>query len=119
MTELAVGLPVLLIMLLGTVEVCTMIRLRQKLNMIAYETARVGVLPRTKQDEVEYQCQLLCADQRLNAVSLETIPSDPRSLRSGDWFTVRLTAPFTENALMGKWKFNGWNLNESVTLQKP
>ena len=118
-TELAVGLPVLLIMLLGTMEICTMIRLRQKLNMIAYETARVGVLPNTKQKEVQYQCQLLCEDQQLNTISLETTPADPRQLRSGEWFTVHLSAPFTDNALMGNWKFNQWNLSESVTLQKP
>ena len=81
-TELAVGLPLLLVVMMGTVEACTMI-------------------------------------QRLNSIVVVMDPMDPTSLDSGEWFTVEVRAPFSDNALMGGWGFGSYDLSESVTLQKP
>ncbi|WDQ15804.1 TadE/TadG family type IV pilus assembly protein [Rhodopirellula sp. P2] len=118
-TELAVGLPLLLVVMMGTVEACTMIRLQQKMKMVAYEGARVGLLPEAMADNVEWQCETLSADQRLNDIVVVLDPVDPRTLDSGDWFTVEVRAPFSSNALMGGWGFGNYDLAESVTLQKP
>jgi hypothetical protein len=118
-TELAVGLPLLLVVMMGTVEACTMIRLQQKMKMVAYEGARVGVLPEAKAENVEWQCETLSADQRLNSIVVVMDPMDPTSLDSGEWFTVEVRAPFSDNALMGGWGFGSYDLSESVTLQKP
>ncbi|KLU04696.1 putative transmembrane protein [Rhodopirellula islandica] len=118
-TELAVGLPLLLMVMMGTVEACTMIRLQQKMKMVAYEGARVGVLPEAMADNVEWQCETLSADQRLNDIVVILDPVDPRTLDSGAWFTVEVRAPFSSNTLMGGWGFGNYDLTESVTLQKP
>ncbi|MFG0267818.1 MAG: TadE/TadG family type IV pilus assembly protein [Rhodopirellula sp. JB055] len=118
-TELAVGLPLLLVVMMGTVEACTMIRLQQKMKMVAYEGARVGVLPDAKAENVEWQCDTLGTDQRLNDIVVVMDPMDPQSLDSGDWFTVEVQAPFSSNSLMGGWGFGNYDLTESVTLQKP
>lgn len=118
-TELAIGLPVLLLVMMGTVETCTMIRLQQKMKMVAYESARVGVLPDTKAEDVQWQCEMLCTDQRLHSINAVLNPVDPTTLDSGDWFTVEVRAPYASNALMGGWGFGSYNLAESVTLQKP
>ncbi|MCC9640759.1 pilus assembly protein [Rhodopirellula sp. JC740] len=118
-TELAVGLPVLLLVMMGTVETCTMIRLQQKLKMVAYEGARVGVLPDAKASNVEWQCEVLSTDQRLNDVITVLDPVNPQALESGDWFTVEVRAPYASNDLMGGWGFGSYELTESVTLQKP
>lgn len=118
-TELAIGLPVVLLVAMGTMEMCTMIRLKQKLRMVAYEGARVGVLPSATAANVDYQCGLLFADQSIAATTVTMTPGDPTALASGDWFEVRVSAPFTANSLTGAWMINSFTLNESVTIEKP
>lgn len=118
-TELAISLPVVLIVAMGTMEACTMIRLRQKLKIIAYEGARVGVLPEARTANVEYQCQLLSQDQSLALVDVATEPADPTTLASGDWFRVEATAPLNANSLTGTWMSSAFSLTESVSIEKP
>jgi len=118
-TEMAVGLPVLLLVGMGTMEMCTMIRLRQKLKMVAYEGARVGILPEAGADNVNWQCDTLCIDQGLQNTNVAMTPADPTTLESGDWFTVQVDAPFSNNSLTGAWMVSSFDLSESVTLQKP
>ncbi|TWT98815.1 TadE/TadG family type IV pilus assembly protein [Neorhodopirellula pilleata] len=118
-TELAIGLPVVLVVAMGTMEACTMIRLRQKLKIIAYEGARVGVLPEAGIVNVQYQCQLLSQDQSLALVDIATEPADPTTLSSGDWLKVEATAPFNANSLTGTWMSSAFSLTESVSMQKP
>ncbi|MFG0288941.1 MAG: TadE family protein [Rhodopirellula sp. JB044] len=118
-TELAIGLPIVLLVAMGTMEMCTIIRLRQKLKMIAYEGARVGILPDAGAENVDWQCTTLCTEQSIESATIELTPADPSSLESGDWFQVSVAAPFTANSLTGAWMINAFTLDESVTLQKP
>ncbi|SMP76569.1 TadE-like protein [Neorhodopirellula lusitana] len=118
-TELAIGLPVILLFGMGTMEMCTMIRLRQKLKTIAYEGARVSILPEAERENVDYQCELLANDQSINGCSISMDPVDPTSLDSGDWCTVSAQAPFTQNSMTGAWMLSTFSLNESVSIQKP
>lgn len=118
-TELAIGLPIVLIVAMGTMEACTMIRLRQKLKIIAYEGARVGILPEAGIANVNYQCDLLSNDQSLSLVAVTTTPGDPTTLESGDWFEVQITAPFNSNSLTGTWVSSAFSLTETVSIQKP
>ncbi|WP_144059819.1 TadE family protein [Rhodopirellula sallentina] len=118
-TELAIGLPIVLLVAMGTMEMCTIIRLRQKLKMIAYEGARVGILPDAGAENVDWQCTTLCTEQSIESASIEMTPADPSSLDSGDWFQVSVAAPFTANSLTGAWMIDAFSLDESVSLQKP
>ncbi|MEM6981238.1 MAG: TadE/TadG family type IV pilus assembly protein [Planctomycetota bacterium] len=118
-TELAISLPLLLLVLIGTMEMCTMIRLKQKLKIMAYEGARVGLLPQAQRDNVVFQCETMANDYRLRNVAVTMSPNDPSSVASGDWFTVSVTAPFRGNSLSGAWTFTASDLDESVSLRKP
>ena len=46
MVELAVCLPVIALLVLASIEACTMIFVQQGLETVAYETARFAVAPR-------------------------------------------------------------------------
>lgn len=118
-TELAIGLPIVLLVAMATMEACTMVRLRQKLKIISYEGARIGVLPDAKITNVTYQCNLLSDDQSLRDVDIKTSPANPKSLDSGDWFEVTATAPFNQNSLTGAWMGSAYTVSESVTIRKP
>lgn len=118
-TELAVGLPVMVLVFMATMEVCTMIRLKQKLKMAAYEGARVGALPGSATDNVLWQCETLCDQHGLQDATTSLSPSNPASLDSGDWFQVEVSAPYASNSLTGSWTLQDFQLSESVTIQKP
>ena len=45
MVELAICLPVLILLLFGTIEACAIIYLNQSLKIAAYEGARVSLIP--------------------------------------------------------------------------
>lgn len=117
--ELAVGLPILMLVTMGTIEACTMIRVKQKLNTIAYEGARVGILPDAGADNVQFQCETLATDYGLNNVGITMNPSDPRTLDSGEWFTVDVNVDYSDNSLVGTWMMPAVGITETVALQRP
>ncbi len=81
--ELAVCLPVLVVLLVATIEACVMLQLQQNLAVTAYEGARVGIIPGIDADTVEFQCQLLLDDRNINAYTITLDPVDPQTMDCG------------------------------------
>ncbi len=99
--ELAVTLPVLLIILLGTMELCTLIRVRQKLAIAAHEGVRTGLLPDATADQTRYRSELLCTDFGIRRPTVTLDPADPAAMQPGDWLTVEVTTSWADNSLVG------------------
>lgn len=116
--ELAVCLPLLVILLLATIEACTMYHITQSLKTVAYEGARVGTVPEAEIENVNYQCQVLLEDHGINGATIEMVPADPEDLSQGDYFTVTVSAPFSQNCLVGGWLYSGMTLTRSAALRK-
>ena len=51
--ELAVVLPVFVVILLGTIETCKMIFIQQSLEIAAYEAVRVAIVPETDFEDID------------------------------------------------------------------
>lgn len=51
--EFAIILPIFVLILLGTIEACTMVFLQQSLEIAAYESSRVTIVPKTTQSDVQ------------------------------------------------------------------
>lgn len=65
--ELAVCMPILVLVLFATIEACSMIHLKQTLRVTAYEGVRVGLIPSSTSTTVEDQCQLLLEDRNIQS----------------------------------------------------
>lgn len=117
--EFAILLPVLLLIVFGAVDVCTMIRTQQRLNTVAFESARIAATPDSTMGHIIQQCQLICKENRLVSVSLNTDPVDFTEAESGDWIEVTAAVPFDDNSLLGGWVMPNLILSESVSLQIP
>ena len=115
--ELAICLPVIVILMLATMEACTMLYVQQKLKTTAFEGARVGIIPDAKAENVSYQCQLLLDGGGVSGYSVTLDPADPRTLNQGDYLTVTVSAPFAANSLAGGWLYEDKTLSRSVALQ--
>ncbi|TWT68195.1 TadE family protein [Crateriforma conspicua] len=115
--ELAVCLPLLTLIMLGTIETCNMMFVGQSLKITAYEGARVGVVPTSKAENVEYQCQLLLDAHGVKGYDVSMNPSDPGALGEDDYFQVTVSAPFDSNSLLGGYLFSGKTLTRTVSLR--
>lgn len=115
--ELAVCLPVLVLVTLATVEACTMLFVQQTLKVTAFEGARVGIVPSAQAANVDYQCRTILDDHNVQGYSVTMDPSAPETLESGDWFTVTTTATFVDNSLIGGWLYADKTLTRSVSLR--
>jgi len=114
--ELAVCLPILLLVLVATVDVCGMFHVQQSLKISAYEGARIGVVPGAEIENVTFQCGAILDAQGIRSYSITMTPSNPETLALGDYFTVSIEANFDDNAY-GSGLYAGKILQKSVTLK--
>ncbi|KAA1258819.1 TadE-like protein [Rubripirellula obstinata] len=114
--ELAICLPVIVVILMGTIEACRMIQIKQDLSVVAYEGARVGVIPGSTAAIVNFQCNLLLQDRGINGYSV-ALSNDPATMDRGDRFTVTVNAGCSENSLVGALFYKGKTLTESMVMR--
>lgn len=114
--ELAICLPIIVVILLGTIEACRMIQVKQDLAVVAYEGARVGILPGSTAAVVNFQCDLLMQDRGINGYTIN-LSNDPATMDRGDRFTVTVNAGCSENSLVGAIFYEGKTLTESMVMR--
>ncbi len=93
--------------MMGTLEICAGIYLKESLTLCAYEGVRAGIHRRsTAEDVMERVLEML--EDRLITIpedsggspqGIEIIPSDFSGLNALDPITVRITAPTAGNSL--------------------
>jgi len=105
--ELAVCLPVMVILVLGAIECTTMIFVEQSLHVVGYETARSAILPTATNSEVQLRLNEVIAERKLNGASVQISPSDIEVLDPGTHITVTVTAPAADNAVFPLKFFSG------------
>ena len=117
-TEFAVCLPVLILLLLGMIEACSMVFLKQSLSVTAYEGAHTAVMPGATAAEVRTTCEGILADRRVVAASIEVLPANLQSLPEGQYFEIRISAPTDRNAILPGRFFTGRTLTSSAVMMK-
>lgn len=114
--ELAVVLPVLVVLIFGTIETCAVIFLRQTLCVAAYEGARVAIVPGATAENIQAQV-LEILDQR-HVVS-PSIQIDPPGFDSAPALTlvqVTVTAPVAPNCLFARFFFGSTTVAGRATM---
>ena len=116
--EAAICLPVLMVIFVGTIEVCNMLFIGQTLKVTAYEGSRVGIVPGANAANVNYQCESLLNDRNVQSASIDMTPADPSMLDPGDFFTVTIEADCGANSIIGSSFFAGRTMSRSVSLPR-
>jgi hypothetical protein len=115
--ELAVCLPVIVLIVMASIEACSMIFLQQTLSTTAYETARFASAPRAHAADAIARGQQVLDDRDVNAASIAV---DSRQVSiSGTPTTVvdvTVTAPFDANRLMPAFLFGNQVLTAELTM---
>ena len=96
--ELAFVLPVLLIIVFGTIEVCQRIFLRQSAVIVAYEGARLAARGISTNAEVTTRCQQLLTNRRVRNATVTTVPANFMQSPTGTEIRVTITVPWADNS---------------------
>ena len=105
--EFAVCLPVLLILVLGSIECTSMIFLSQSLNVVAYEGARTAVKPGSTTAETLARCQEVIAERSLVNCQVTINPANIDAVPSGTLVTMTASAPCQPNGALRLRFFSG------------
>lgn len=116
--ELAITLPVFVLILLATIETTTMIFLQQSLELCAYQGARVALIPTSNTAKVSGVCTTILADRNVKSAAVTISPANYESSPYGTLIRVRVTAPCNSNSPFSPWFYGGKSLTGEVTLMK-
>lgn len=116
--EFAVCLPVLILLLLGTVECCSMIFLKQALAVAAYESGHTALLPAATTGDARQAGDAVLADRRVRSGTVSLAPGNLASVAEGDFFTVTVSAPADANRVLPLSFFGGQTLTSSAVFMK-
>ena len=117
-TEFAICLPVLLVMIFGSIEACNAIFLDHSTLIVAYEGIREAVKPNSTNALVQQRCNELIASREIESATVTLTPADIAAANRGDNIVVTVTAPCDDNSFLAGWFFAGRSVASSVTMVK-
>jgi Flp pilus assembly protein TadG len=116
--ELAVCLPVLLILVVGAIEGSNFIFLKQAVTVAAYESAQVVTRANGKKATAEQRADQILAARSIDQSSMVFTPSNPEAVARGEKITVTVTAPVAANSIGLDWFFDDQIVSTSVSMVK-
>ncbi len=117
-TELAVCLPVIVLLVFASIEACSMIFLRQALCATTYEGVRVAVRDNATNTDVLARCQEVLDGRSIGGATVSLNPTNVSVVDPGDPITVSVTASCDANSIMPPWFFGGRSLTASSAMVK-
>jgi len=117
-TEFAVCLPVIVLLVLGMIECCTMIFLKQSLTIASYEGVRTALEERAVIADVRRSSQQILTQRRVNGGTITVNPANIPGVPTGQYITVTVTAPADRNSVILGSFFRGRILSASATMMK-
>lgn len=117
-TEFAVCLPILLVLIIGTLEACSMVYLKQTLSISAYEGARAALQPNAVTSEVEDACETILTSRSVNGATITISPNNFESAAEGTWITIEVTARGGDNTIIAGWFYDNLVVNGQATMMK-
>jgi len=117
-TEFAVCLPVIVLLVLGMIECCTMIFLKQSLTIASYEGVRTALEERAVSADVRRTSQQILTQRRVQGSTITVSPTNIPAVPTGQFITVTVSAPADSNSVIPGSFFRGRTLSASATMMK-
>ncbi len=115
-TELAVCIPLIVLVVFSTIEICSMIFLRQSLRICAFEGSRVALVQGSEEGNVIAACQEFLDSRKIKSTNIEVNPANFPDLPYGTIVSVKVTADCTANSLVPIGLYNGKTLTGEVKM---
>ena len=114
--ECAIVLPFILIIMTGTLEICSGIYLKESLTICAFEGVRVGVRRRGSADMVNDRVQEVLTERQIVNAVVTIEPADFGTLEALDPITVTVEAPANGNTAFNYGVMTGRTVSASVSF---
>jgi len=114
--ELAVCLPVVVLIVIATIEACSALFLKQTLTVAAYEGVRTALSERQVAGSVQKACNQVLTDRKVRNGSVTISPANIASLKAGDFINVTVSAPCNSNSVVPTTFYRGRTLSATASM---
>src|SRR6476620_6673279 len=114
--ELAVCLPIVVLLVIATIESCSALFLKQSLTASAYEGARAAIKKGATTASVQTACNQILADRRIQSSQVTLTPASIAALTPGDFIDVTVSAPCNPNSPVPTTFFRGRTLSAKASM---
>lgn len=115
-TELAITLPLIALVVMSTIETCSMLFLKQALRIAAYEGVRVSLVPGAETVNIEAGCNEILAARKVKNATITITPSNFNQQPYGTVVNVKVSADCASNSLFVPWIFTGRTITSDVSM---
>jgi Flp pilus assembly protein TadG len=116
--ELAIVLPIFVLIVFGTIEACSMLYLTQSLHIAAYEAARVSLIPQSTTTQVHEAAEQILENRKVQSATIQISPTNYASLSIGSPIRVTVSAPSDANSPIVGMFFTGKTISGVCTMMK-
>lgn len=119
--ELAIILPIIFLLIFGSIQACNLIFLKQSVTAAAYEGILVAVRPDATESQTEQRINAVFSARRITNGSIDiTSPasSNFNDIRHGDQMSLTVTVPASENLFGPQFFVPSNNIAVTVTAYK-
>jgi Flp pilus assembly protein TadG len=116
--ELAVCLPVLLLLVVGAIEGSNFIFLKQAVTAAAYESAQVITRVGGTKANADLRANQILTARSIDKSTISYSPSNPNVAGRGELITVSVSAPVSANSIGLDWIFDKQTVTASVRMLK-
>jgi Flp pilus assembly protein TadG len=116
--EMAICLPIMVMLVLGSIETCSMIFLRHSLTIASYEGARVAIdFDGTSAAAID-RCQEILDARDVVDADISIVPETVEVVPRGDTIAITVSAPCDSNSIIPAWFYGGRTLSHTMTMVK-
>jgi Flp pilus assembly protein TadG len=115
-TEFAVCLPIIVLLVIGTIEACSMVFLKQSLAVAAYEGARTAIIPNATTAQIKAAAEQVLKDRKIDNATVTITPTNIDALVPGDFVDVKVSAPCNANSIVPNKFYKGKTLSANASM---
>lgn len=113
--ELAIACPVIVLVVMATIDICSMYYLRQTCKIAAYEGCRIALTVKGTDTLLRNQAERVLRSRNVTGYTIETSPG-VANLTPGQLLRVTVTAPGSSNLPLGGWLTGGRSISADVVM---
>ena len=114
--ELAVCLPIVVLLVVATMEACSAVFLKQSLTVAAYEGVRTALVEGATASNVQTACNQVLSDRKIEGATVKVSPLDIAVLKPGEYVDVTVIAPCSENSVVPANFYRGRSLSATASM---
>ncbi|EAQ78014.1 TadE family protein [Blastopirellula marina] len=115
-TELAICLPVVVLILMAAIQGAEMMFLKQSVAIAAYEGCRAALQPNSTTAAAVNAASSVLTDRNIAGATID--PSNFTKAKTGSDVTISITVPVARNSTLQGWMFSPPTITSSVTMMK-